>query len=196
MRLGDAWNTESANRLEERRVAHMGGTMKKALVVLGLALFCTGISQNAWAKSNLGFKRLGVDVGIVDPEAAGSTVGFGVVADLGRLSPDIRLSTHLGYWNKSESSFGADASVRDISVAARASYMFHVNSPKFQPYVGAGPSLHFFHAQVNVPGFPGMSAEDSSTKLGLDLGGGASMPLSPKANMFGEMWYTLSDIDE
>jgi opacity protein-like surface antigen len=170
--------------------------MKKALVVLGLALFCTVISQNAWAKSNLGFKRLGVDVGIVDPEAAGSTVGFGAFADLGRISPDVRLSTHLGYWNKSENQFGVEASVRDISFGARASYMFHVNSPKVQPYVGAGPSLHMFHAEVNVPGFPGMSADDSSTKLGLDLGGGASMPLSPKTDMFGEMWYTLADIDQ
>jgi opacity protein-like surface antigen len=170
--------------------------MKKAIVVLGLALFCMAVSQNAWAKSNLGFKRLGVDVGIVDPEAAGSTIGFGAFADLGSLSPSVRLSSHLNYWNKSENQFGAEASLRDISVGARARYMFHMDSPQFQPYVGAGPSLHFFNVKVDVPGFPGASAEDSATKVGLDMGGGASMPLSPKAEMFGEMWYTVCDIDQ
>jgi opacity protein-like surface antigen len=170
--------------------------MKRAIVVLGVFLFCIAASQNAWATSDLGFKRLGVDVGIVDPEAAGSTLGFGGFADLGTLSPDVRLSTHLGYWNKSESAFGAEASVRDISVGLRARYLFHMDSPTIQPYVGGGPGLHFFHAEVSVPGFPGMSAEDSSTKLGMDLGGGASMPLSPKTDVFGEMWYTLSDIDQ
>ena len=170
--------------------------MKKALVLIGLALFCTVGSQNAWATSDIGFKRLGVDVGIVDPEAAGSTVGFGAFADLGRIAPDVRLSTHVGYWNKSENQFGAEASVRDINFAARASYMFHTNSPKFQPYVGAGPSLHLFKVEVSVPGFPTMSAEQSETKFGVDLGGGTSMPVSPKTDLFGEMWYTLADINE
>jgi len=159
-------------------------------------MFCMATSQNAWANSDIGFKRLGVDVGIVDPEAAGSTVGFGAFADLGRIAPDVRLSTHVGYWNKSENSFGAEASVRDINFAARASYMFHTSSPKFHPYVGAGPSLHLFNVEVSVPGFPTMSASESETKLGLDLGGGASMPVSPKTEVFGEMWYTLADINE
>jgi opacity protein-like surface antigen len=170
--------------------------MKKALVVLGLALFCTVVSQNAWAKSDLGFKRLGVDVGMVDPEAAGSTIGFGAFADLGSLSPDFRLSSHVNYWNKSENQFGVEAGLRDISVGARARYMFHMNSGNVQPYVGGGPGLHFFNVKVEVPFNPGMTASESETKIGFDLGGGASMPLSPKADVFSEMWYTVCDIDQ
>jgi opacity protein-like surface antigen len=170
--------------------------MKKALVVLGLALFCTVVSQNAWAASNIGFKRLGVDVGMVDPEAAGSTIGFGARADLGTISPDIHLSTHVNYWNKSENQFGVEAGLRDISVGARATYNFHMSSGKVQPYVGGGPGVHFFNVKVDVPFSPGMTVSESETKIGFDLGGGASMPISPKAQAFSELYYTVCDIDQ
>jgi len=173
--------------------------MKNALVVLGLLAVCAMPAQNAWAKSDIGFNRLGVDVGIVDPEAAGSTVGFGVVADLGTLSPNVGISSQVGYWSKSEDVFGAESSVRDISVGTRVNYLFSVSkSSKFQPYAGGGLGLHFFNVEVSVPDFQGgtISASESETKLGFDLGGGASMPLSPKANLFGDLWYTLADVDQ
>jgi opacity protein-like surface antigen len=206
--------SEAANRLEVRRLAHVGGIMKKALFVLGIFAFCIASSQSAAANpakatkstkpaqaakpareshSGLGLNRLGVDAGLVDPEAVGSTIGFGVFADLGNLARDIRLSSHLGYWNKSESAFGAEASLRDISGGARARYMFHVASPKLQPYVGAGLGVHFFHTKMGIPGF---TVEDSATKLGLDLGGGVLTPVSPKTDLFAELWYTAADIDQ
>jgi len=184
--------------------------VKKALVVLALIGFCTASSQDAMAKpaksSNpgIGFNRLGVELGLVDPEAGGSTVGFGAFADLGNISRDVKLSSHLGYWSKSEEDFGAEATIRDISIGARAKYMFHVASRKLQPYVGGGLGLHFFHAKIVVPeedmggGFimPGFTAEDSMTKLGIDLGGGALKPLNPKTDLFVDLWYTLADIDQ
>lgn len=181
--------------------------MKKALFVLALFLFCIVASQTALAKAShggIGLNGLGVEAGLVDPEAAGSTLGFGAFADLGTLTPNIRLSSHLGYWSKSENEFGAVASIRDISIGARAKYMFRVVSPKLQPYVGAGLGLHFFNTKVEVPdmdlggGFiiPGFTAEDSATKLGLDLGGGAVRPLSPKTDLFVDLWYTVSDIEQ
>jgi opacity protein-like surface antigen len=180
--------------------------MKKALFGLALFLFCIASSQHALAKTsktNLGLNRLGVEAGLVDPEAAGSTLGFGAFADLGNLSRDVRLSSHLGYWSKSDEEFNVEASVRDISIGARARYMFHVASPKLQPYAGAGLGLHFFHSKVVVPdqdmgGFivPGFTAEESATKLGLDLGGGVLKPLSPKTDLFVDLWYTLADIDQ
>jgi opacity protein-like surface antigen len=213
--------SEAANRLEIRRVAHLGGVMKKALFVLATFLFCIASSQNALANpvkatkatkaakaaradnSGLGLNRLGLEAGLVDPEAVGGTIGFGVFADHGNLARDIRLSSHLGYWSKSENDFGAEASLRDISIGARARYMFHVASPKIQPYAGAGLGLHFFHTKVVVPdmdiggGFivPGFTAEDSATKLGLDLGGGVLTPVSPMTDLFADLWYTVADIN-
>src|SRR6266849_6789774 len=128
--------------------------MKKALFVLALFAFCIASSQNALAKTakaSLGLTGLGVEAGMVDPESAGSTIGFGAFADLGNITPDIKLSSDLGFWSKSQNDFGSEASIRDISVAARAKYMFHVNSPKLRPYAGAGLGLHFFHSKVVVP---------------------------------------------
>jgi len=185
--------------------------MKKAFIALALFMFCIVASQNALAtpakaskpakqakaykESNSGFglNGLGVDVGLVDPEAAGSTIGFGGFANLGNIARDVRLSSHVNYWSKSENAFGAEASIRDISVGARAKYMFHVSSPKLQPYLGTGVGLHFYHMKAGIPGF---MVEDSVTKLGLDLGGGVLTPVSPKTDLMGEMWYSVADIDQ
>ena len=178
--------------------------MKKALIVAGLFLLCIASSQIALAKeapartTNFGLHHLGVEAGLVDPEAAGSTLGFGVFADLGNVSRDVRLSSHLGYWSISDEDFGVEASVQDISFGARAKYMFRVSSPKLQPYVGAGLGLHFFKSEVDFSGFmePGFTVEDSSTELGLDLGGGAIRPLSPKTDLFFDLWYTMAEVDQ
>jgi opacity protein-like surface antigen len=188
--------------------------MKKALFTLGLFLLCIAASQNALAapakaskpvkskpssSGGFGLNRLGVEAGLVDPEGASSTLGFGVLADLGHVARDIRLSSHLDYWNKSENDFGAEASIRDISFSTRARYMFHVSSPKWQPYAGAGLGMHFFHSKVVVPGFgfvPDMTVEDSATKVGLDMGGGVLTPVSPSADVFADLWYTVADIDQ
>jgi opacity protein-like surface antigen len=190
--------------------------MKKALFVLALFFFCIASSQNALAKpartvkaakapnAGLGLNELGVEAGFVDPEGASGTIGFGAFAELGTLAQDIRLSSHLDYWSKSDNGFGAEASLRDISIGARAKYMFHVASPKIQPYAGAGLGIHLFHSKVVVPdmdlggGFivPGFTASDSVTRLGLDLGGGAVTPLNPATNLFVDLWYTVADIDQ
>jgi len=75
------------------------------------------------------------------------------------------------------------------SLGTRGEYMFHVSSPKFQPYAGAGLGVHFLSAKVTVPGFPDATA--SSTKLGLDMGGGFITPLSPKTDLSVDLWYGI-----
>lgn len=173
--------------------------MKNAAIVLALLVFCISPVQSAWAKSDLGLHRLGVDVGMVDPEAVGGTLGLGGSADWGTFSPRVHMSSHLGYWSKSEDfGFGAETSIRDVSFTQRVTYHFRVSSPKFQPYVGGGIGMHFYNVEVSVPDFGGgtVTASESETKLGFDLGGGVQTPLSPKTNLYGEMWYTAADIDQ
>ncbi|TMQ60192.1 MAG: hypothetical protein E6K76_02375 [Candidatus Eisenbacteria bacterium] len=165
------------------------GLMQKLLVALTVLVFCSMASQNALARTNLGLRSLGGNVGLVDPENASSTLGLGVFANMGNLSPAIRLAPHLGYWSKSEDFGGAEASVHDFSLGTRCEYMFHVSSPKFQPYMGAGLGLHFLGAKASVPGFP--TIKDSSTKLGLDMGGGFITPLSPKTDLVVDAWYGI-----
>jgi hypothetical protein len=172
--------------------------MKNLLRISALVLFCIVVSQNAHAGSNLGWRSIGVDAGFVDPENVDGALGFGAFADLGTLAPSLHLSPQIGYWSKSMEDFGSEVSVGDLSFGARGKYMFHVSSPKFQPYAGAGLGLHFVSAKVVIPdqiigGFlvPGMTVEDSSTKIGLDMGGGFVTPIGAKTDLTGDLWYTF-----
>ena len=166
--------------------------MRKSIVPVIVLTFCALTSQNALAQADLGPKAAGVQLGIVSPENADATVGFGVFADLGTMAPNMRLASHLDFWSKSEDSpFGGSASVSDVALSMRGKYMFQVSSPKIQPFAGVGLGMHFLHAKVEVPGFPPI--EDSSTKFGLDLGGGFGTPLNPRTDLRTELWYGVVD---
>lgn len=178
--------------------------MKKIWVFALSFLFCIAFSQDAWAASNIGLQRIGVDAGLVDVQDGGSTLGLGLSADMGTFSKDVRFSLHASYWNDTEESFGAEAGIRDISFGARARYMFHMDSPKFQPYAGGGLGLHFYRASVSIPDMdlgggviiPGEEMSDTTTKLGMDLNGGFLVPMSAKTDFTTDLTYTLSDIDQ
>lgn len=157
-----------------------------------LVLGCGLASQNALAQANLGLKTAGFQVGMVSPEDTDAALGFGAFADWGTLAPNIHLVSHLDRWSKSENlALGGEASVRDVALSMRGKYMIPVSSARWQPFAGAGLGMHFLKAAVEVPGFA--PVEDSSTKLGVDLGGGFATPLSPKANLQAEMWYGIVD---
>jgi len=174
--------------------------MKKVLAGVALVALFAMPSHSALAASDVGFKSLGVDLGYVDPEDVGGTIGFGAFADLGALSPKVALSTHLGYWSKSEDlGFGSEASIHDISLTGRVRYMFPASSPKFQPYAGGGLGFHSMTAEVTIPdqdlggGFiiPGMTVSDSALKIGLDMGGGFVTPVGAKTDLYGDLWYSI-----
>jgi opacity protein-like surface antigen len=142
--------------------------------------------------SHMGLKAIGAAVGFVSPEDADGTFSVGAFADWGMITPEIGLESRLDYWSQSESSFGVEASVSDITLGARGKYYFEVSNSNLRPFAGAGLGLHFLHAEVVIPaqpGFPEMKAEDSSTKLGLDLGGGLAIPINPRADLLTELWY-------
>jgi opacity protein-like surface antigen len=173
------------------------------MVVWTVLLFCSAVAQNAWARTDLGWRSAGVDAGFVDPDNVPGTVGFGAFANLGNLSPDVRLEPHLGYWSKSQEMNGDKASIRDIALSARALYMFHGTSPKIRPYAGGGLGLHMVHAKVEIAAqdlgggviIPAMEASDSQTKLGLDMVGGFQTPLSQKTDFKFDLGYTaVSDV--
>jgi len=178
--------------------------MRKCIVPVLLACFCTLVSQNAMA-SDLGLKGLGVSVGMVSPEDIDATFGFGVFADHGFITPEIALESRIDYWSKSEDTGFGEFSLRDIEVSARGKYMFPTSSGRLFPYAGAGLGLHFLNAKVDVPPMdlgggnviPGYTAEDSETRLGLDIGGGFQMPVNPKTDFVAEAWYGIvSDVSQ
>jgi opacity protein-like surface antigen len=175
--------------------------MKKLVVICALAASCMAVSQNAIAAGPLNMQSAGVEVGMVSPENIDATFGFGVFADHGYVSPEIKIESTIGFWSKSEKySDGSKASIRDISIGARGKYMFPTSSPSIRPFAGAGLGLHFLHAEVNIPAqgpFPAMKADDSTTKLGLDIGGGFEMPINPSTDFIAEAWYGIvSDVGQ
>jgi opacity protein-like surface antigen len=167
--------------------------MKKCIVLVVLASICTLVSQNAMA-GDLGFKSLGVSVGMVSPEDLDATFGAGVFMNHGFVTPEIKLESRIDFWSKSEDLGFGEVSVRDIAVGARGKYMFPT-SGRVLPFAGAGLGLHFLNAKVDVPpqfpGDPGTSVEDSDTKLGVDIGGGLEMPMNPKTDFVAEAWYGI-----
>ena len=150
-------------------------------------------------QTSLGLYKVGAAIGFVSPEDLDGTFSIGVFADHGMLAPNIGLESRLDYWSQSEESFGAEASFSDLAIGARAKYYFPVENSTIRPFAGVGLGLHFLHAEVTVPiPFGGeMSAEDSSTELGLDLGGGITAPVGPRTDLLAELWYgAVSDVSQ
>lgn len=173
--------------------------MKRRIAVLTLAISVFAVS-GAFAQSDLGIKNVGVAIGYVSPENLDGTISFGGFLNHGTIAPRFNLESRIDYWGWSENFNGTETSVRDIVVGARTKYQFETSNPKIQPFAGAGLGLHFLHSEVNIPasgGFPAMTVDGSDTKLGLDIGGGISMPMSPRADFLGEAWYGIvSDMSQ
>ena len=171
------------------------------LIILGLLFPAVSSAQ-----TELGFQGVGFMAGLVAPENLDATVGFGLIADLGTFTEQIALEANLNYWSQSEgmSGFG-EVSIRDIAFGGKTKYFFPMTNSSLRPFAGAGLSLHFVKAEVTTEeidlggGFiiPGTSVGDSSTKLGLDLGGGMATSISEKTDFIGELWYgVVSDINQ
>src|SRR5262249_48131486 len=172
--------------------------MKRMPLLLVLAVGLLAANQ-AMAQSKLGLRSVGASIGFVSPENVDGTFGFGVFADVGRITPVIGLEPVIEYWSKSDNAFGAKASLRDVSVGARGKYYIDTSNPKLLTFVGAGLGLHFLHSEgsVTAPGFPTITVDASDTKLGLDFGGGIATPISPKDEFHAEAWFGfVSDVNQ
>jgi len=169
----------------------MEESLRRNVLLLTFAL-CAMVCQSASAQTDLGLKNVGAAVGIVSPEDLDATLGFGVFADLGVITPRLHLEPRVDYWSDSQDVFGAGFSVRDITIGARVKYYFPVSNPKLLPFAGGGLGVHLFNTEVAVlDPFSGqtMTLEDSANKVGFDLGGGLATPLSLRTNFVAETWY-------
>jgi len=172
--------------------------MKRKILILLLAAASLS-AQKASADSGIGFRAIGGALSYVSPDNLDGTIGFGVFADLGRISPSVGLEPRLDFWSQSQEAFGTKASMRDITLGARAKYYFNTSSTKVHPFAGGGLGFHFLRAEATVtePGFAPMSVSQSDTKLGIDMGGGIATGLSAKVDLNAELWYGIvSDINQ
>ena len=159
------------------------------------------LSSSAYSQSDLGFKGIGAKFGLVDPENIDAVIGFGVFGDFGEIKENIRLEGNLDYWSKSYGDANFDASISDFALTGMVKYMFSPDNESFQPFVGGGLGLHFisssWKSKVENPIFDTTKSSDSSTKIGIDLGGGVFYGVSDKIDLLGEVRYRLvSDVSQ
>ena len=174
-----------------------------ALAVLLTMTIITG----ARAQADIGFKGTGGKLSFVFPDAEGidNAIGAGVLADLGTIIPELRLQATIDFWSKSEDVDGGEVSFRDIAIGARTSYTFPLENNDIRPYVAGGLAIHLLKAEVDFPAVvvsgvvisPGGTAEDSDTKIGLDLAGGSHFAVSENVDILGEaMFRIVSDVSQ
>ena len=177
--------------------------MKKRTFIAALFGVCLAVVSGANAQSDIALKGAGGRLSYISPKDVDGTIGFGVFADLGTITPEIGLEAGIDYWSKSWDILTASAKWRDIVLSGRAKYQFEVSNPKFKPYAGAGLAIHllkytFETPRVSVYGVTvGGDIEDSSTKIGLDLLGGTGYEVSEKVDVVGEIMYRIvSDVGQ
>jgi len=168
----------------------------KVNILLVTVLISVLLSSQASAQSNMGLKAIGGRVAFVNPEDLSSTAGFGAFADLGTITTNIGLEAHVDYWSQSEEVTTMESSIHDIALGGRGKYMFELQNTSIRPFVGAGASVHFLNAKVTDSSDPSLNADDSSTKFGLDLGGGMATHLTEQIDFRTEAWYVVSDMNQ
>lgn len=169
----------------------------QAMVVLLSSLLATPLV----AQSDIGFKGVGGEIGFVSPQDVDTTLGLGVFADLGMVAPRFQLEGFLDYWSQTELvTGGGEVGIRDLAFGVRGKYIFPNQNPGLRPFAGFGLGLHMLNAEVSVPDIdyggiviPGETYSDSTTRFGLDLGGGLAAAMSDKTDFIGEMWYGIVD---
>ncbi|MBN1541493.1 outer membrane beta-barrel protein [candidate division KSB1 bacterium] len=172
--------------------------MKKLLVAVSVLTLLSGA---AFAQADIGLKGVGGKLGFIMPEdPIDSTIGFGVVGDLGTIMPNLALHAYVDYWGKSyDEGEYYEFKFSVISIAAIAKYMFETGG-NLQPYAGGGLGLEFASASGEYTGptygdFDSYDYDETETDLGIHLVGGAMMDLSPQLKGFAEVKYSIGDVD-
>jgi opacity protein-like surface antigen len=149
-----------------------------------LAILAMGaiLGTSAAQASDIGLYAVEARIGWVsiDEGDAGSTYGLSLGADLGRLSPELRLEAGLDYWTKSWDVGYTDWSWSNVAFLGNIRYDFTKES-KFVPYAFGGMAICIQSWNWDWPGCQAggfadvCTVDDSEIEFGLDLGIGAEI---------------------
>jgi len=146
--------------------------LKRAVVVIFAAMLNPLFAGAAFAQAGIDLMGVGLKLGLVNPDGIDALIGYGALADLGRITPEIMLESNLDYWS--------DAAYRDLIIGGTAKYMFKSANLKLRPFAGGGVAFHFFKI-----------SDDSRTKVGIHFGGGLFYALSAQFDLLADGRYTI-----
>ncbi len=174
--------------------------MKKLLLIM----LVLATPFMAMAQLDLGLYGVGGQIGYVMPEGdIENPISFGANLDIGSFGENIDLYAYVNYWGKSyDVGEYYEWSYSILSIAAIARYPFEMQG-SLKPYAGAGLGFEIasWDSKYTGPTYGGYITaadydySDSSTDLGIHLLGGAEMEINEKMTGFGEVRYTISDVD-
>ena len=173
-------------------------TLRRAGLVSGLALLVAivaapSFAQEADQSSGLGIKGIGVRIGLADPEDASSALMYGLHMDAGEFVKNVHIVPSVEYWNVGNDIGIYNYDFSDLAFRLGVNFDFPLKDQRMVPYLGGGIALHHMSFDTDVPGVP----EDSDTKFGLDVQGGARNQFTPNLSLFGELGYSfVSDANQ
>jgi hypothetical protein len=143
-------------------------------VLVSLAILCAGSATAA----EIGLKGIEGRLGVVSiSDDVGSTFGLNLGADLGKLTPDLRLEAGIDWWSKSWDVGDADWSWTNIAFLGNVRYDFAMES-SIAPFAFGGVALCYQSWNWKIPGchtsylVDVCDLDDSSLEFGVDLGVG------------------------
>jgi len=173
--------------------------MKKMFL---LSVILLSLTLTAMAQTEIGLNGVGGRLGLIMPEdPIDNTFGFGLNADLGTITPVIKLGAFLDYWSKSyDVGIGlasSEASISLLAIGALARYDFEMDG-NIKPYAAGGLGLNIATGSFEYTDpITGKKVDDSESEsdFAIHLIGGAEMPLTPQMNGFAEIKYVISDAE-
>ncbi|MBD3349163.1 MAG: outer membrane beta-barrel protein [Candidatus Eisenbacteria bacterium] len=180
-----------------------GRMFRGMLAVVGLmaVLALPGLALGA----DIGLYGVGGQVSYVSPEDIDGTFGLGVQADMGEIGGGFMLYPSVTFWSKSED-YGVTGCSGEwtwtvISLNADTKYYFMGDdSGSVAPYAGGGLAIIYAMSSWDYECDYGWYEDsyddsDSDTDFGFNLFGGIDFPFSDSMTGFGEVRYTVGDID-
>ncbi len=173
--------------------------MKRVMLVVSLAFSCILVFACVGNAADIGLKGIGGQIGLVMPDYGGdNTIGFGVVADLGTITPALRLEGSADYWSNSWGVEPFKGSWSAITVGGIVKYDFPIGK-SFTPFAGGGAGLTISRSEFDAPTIFGVSiggsVSTSNTDIGLIFVGGADMPIGENMKFTAQAKYNTGGAD-
>jgi opacity protein-like surface antigen len=168
------------------------------VLILLLALSVVSIAHS---DSDFGVKGLGARFGLIMPEDPyHDGVGFGLHADLGRVTTDISMSAFIDYWSKS---FDEDIKedvpgtweYSSLGMGADFKYIFPLDA-RTRPYVGEGLGLVFSKTKKKAERETDHLANSSGsdTDIEFHMLGGIEHRFGPSLKGIAEFKYNVGEL--